>query len=239
MAIGQDYECINIKAAQYNREKRIREEEARREAEYRAELARRRKIAAAKAAAERERAEQRRKAYERAERKEARRRVVRSMMPVAASGHTGSVSVGEEYGIGSLINDNVKTGSRLFKIKWNEYLTRYFSRTAYTRVRVGTHRAVPIAFVGYLAVFAVIAGMLLVGNARVSSAKSGNNVLKARIAAAETAGKALDEQLERGMDASYVEAYAVGELGMVKKSEVSRKYITFGGEEKIVSGVSD
>lgn len=229
MAVGADFECINIEAAKYNREKKTRAEEARlaaarREAEYyRRELARLRAEAGDP-----------RPKHHRRPAKTVRGRQLSAASVGVSVGDTGAVyapgnSIGKQAG--ALIDELLAALGRWIKAR--KKAKREQVRVVRRSVR--TYRPFPVAFVGTVLIFAVIAGMLLSGNAKLSEAKADADALRTAIAAETKNALLLDERLELGSDAAYVEDYAVNVLGMVKKTEVSKKYISLAGEDKIES----
>ena len=111
--------------------------------------------------------------------------------------------------------------------------------TKYVAKYVKCEKAFPVSVIGYIIVFSVIAVFLVMGNSRICDATLKVDALKGQIAAEMSAGEILDSSLNQKFDAARIEDYAVNVLGMVKGTDVAKKYISISGEDKIVlSGVN-
>ncbi len=100
--------------------------------------------------------------------------------------------------------------------------------------KVKSAKAFPVSIIGYMAVFTIIAGFLVLGNSRINEATLYADSLKSEISAQMDRAEVLNAALGKKNDAKYIEEYAVNVLGMVKAADVSRQYISISGEEKTV-----
>lgn len=111
--------------------------------------------------------------------------------------------------------------------------------TKYVAKYVKSEKAFPVSVIGYIIVFSVIAVFLVMGNSRICDATLKVDALKNEIATEMSVGEILDSSLNQRFDAARIEDYAVNVLGMVKATDVAKKYISVSGEDKIVvSGVN-
>ncbi len=106
--------------------------------------------------------------------------------------------------------------------------------TKYVAKYVKSEKAFPVSVIGYIAVFSVIGIFLVMGNSRINDATLRANELKSEIASEINTGEILSSSLNQRNDAVRLEEYAVNVLGLVKSTDVSKRYVSISGEDKIV-----
>lgn len=106
--------------------------------------------------------------------------------------------------------------------------------TKYVAKYVKSNKAFPVSVIGYIAVFSVIGIFLVMGNTRINDATLRANELKNEIASEVNMGEILSSSLNQRKDAAQVEEYAVNVLGLVKSTDVAKRYVSISGEDKIV-----
>lgn len=111
--------------------------------------------------------------------------------------------------------------------------------TKYVKKSVKAAKPFPITAIGYTVVFAAIAMYLVLGNSKINEATLRANSLKSAIAVEAERAEKLSGALNQRKDIGYIEDYAENVLGMVKSTDVAKHYVSVSGEDKIsVRGVT-
>ena len=95
-------------------------------------------------------------------------------------------------------------------------------------------KPLPISVIGYMLVFAAIAAFLVLGNSRINEATLKADALKSEIALETERSYELSSAINQRKDMAYIEDYAENVLGMVKSTDVAKRYVSISGEDKIV-----
>ncbi|MCR5353151.1 MAG: hypothetical protein K6D98_02485 [Clostridiales bacterium] len=158
----------------------------------------------------------------------------RNMRNARAQSALGSARANEGAISGSLADDLLTTLGREIARARSEKKRAKQNETVYRLKKVKSAKAFPVSIIGYIAVFTIIAGFLVLGNSRINEATLYADSLKSEISAQNDRAEVLNAALGKKNDAKYIEDYAVNVLGMVKSADVSRQYISISGEEKTV-----
>ena len=151
-----------------------------------------------------------------------------SVHKVSVSAPMGGTSAGELWGgisaeIGRAIAEKRRAAAR-----------EKASETKYVKKSVKAARPFPVSVIGYTVVFAAIAMFLVLGNSKINEATLRADSLKSAVAAEAERGEMLASALNQRKDAGYIEDYAENVLGMVKSTDVAKRYVSISGEDKIV-----
>lgn len=106
----------------------------------------------------------------------------------------------------------------------------------YITRKVKAKTAFPVSIIGYIVVFSVIAMFLVLGNSRINEATLYASSLENEINDAINKCEMLTAEVNSRNDAASVEDYALNVLGLVKKTDVAKTYVSISGEDKIVVG---
>lgn len=105
---------------------------------------------------------------------------------------------------------------------------KYVSKT------VKAKTAFPVTIIGYMIVFSVIAMFLVLGNSKINEAIIQGDNLQSMINEEMNRCDILSTQVSSRNDAAAIEDYAVNVLGLVKKTDVAKTYVSISGEDKVV-----
>ncbi|MBP5245198.1 MAG: hypothetical protein J6036_01915 [Clostridia bacterium] len=158
----------------------------------------------------------------------------RNMRNARAQSALGSARANEGAISGSLADDLLTALGREIARARSEKKRAKQNETVYRLKKVKSAKAFPVSIIGYIAVFTIIAGFLVLGNSRINEATLYADSLKSEISAQNDRAEVLNAALGKKNDAKYIEDYAVNVLGMVKSADVSRQYISISGEENTV-----
>ena len=158
----------------------------------------------------------------------------RNMRTARAQSALRSVRANEGAISGSLADDLLTALGREIARARSEKKRAKQNETVYRLKKVKSAKAFPVSIIGYIAVFTIIAGFLVLGNSRINEATLYADTLKSEISAQNDRAEVLNAALGKKNDAKFIEDYAVNVLGMVKSADVSRQYISISGEEKTV-----
>lgn len=110
----------------------------------------------------------------------------------------------------------------------------------YVAKKVKPSKAFPISAIGYIIVFSVIAMFLVLGNSKINEANLYAESIENQISEQANQNEILTSKLNMRNDAAAIEDYAINTLGLVRKTDVAKKYVSISGEDKVVvSGVYD
>ena len=79
---------------------------------------------------------------------------------------------------------------------------------------------------------------LVLGNSRINEATLYSDSLEGQISAAINQCEMLTAEMNARNDAASVEDYALNVLGLVKKTDVAKTYVSISGEDKVVVSAS-
>lgn len=165
--------------------------------------------------------------------------------PAYASSHThvkASPAAGRGRAIedtGSLWGDILSDVGATLARKRREATRAKACETKYVKKSVKAAKPFPITAIGYTVVFAAIAMYLVLGNSKINEATLRANSLKSAIAVEAERSEKLSGALNQRKDIGYIEDYAENVLGMVKSTDVAKHYVSVSGEDKIsVRGVT-
>lgn len=105
---------------------------------------------------------------------------------------------------------------------------KYVTRT------VKAKSAFPVTVIGYIIVFSVIAMFLVLGNSKINEAIIQGDNLQSMINEEMNRCDILSSQINSRNDAAAIENYAVNVLGLVKKTDVAKTYVSISGEDKVI-----
>ncbi len=142
----------------------------------------------------------------------------------------------EEYGLRDFAGDAARALAGTYVRKKREARIRDKRYFDFTLRRTKTAKPFPVSLVGYIVVFSAIAMLLVRGNTLINEAGVRATELEGRLSREIERSVELDTALNTRSDAAFVEDYAVNVLGMVKSTDVVKKYISITGEDKIVTG---
>lgn len=109
----------------------------------------------------------------------------------------------------------------------------------YVQKKVKTTAVFPVSVIGYIIVFSVIAMFLVLGNSKINEARLYGSSLENQIGAEINKCEMLSAEINAKNDGASVEDYAINVLGLVKKTDVAKTYVSISGEDKVVvKGVS-
>lgn len=109
----------------------------------------------------------------------------------------------------------------------------------YVTKKVKAKSAFPVSVIGYIVVFSVIAMFLVLGNSRLNEATLYADSLENSINEQMNKCEMLTAEVNARNDAAAVEDYAINVLGLVKKTDVAKTYVSISGEDKIVVSGTD
>ena len=147
---------------------------------------------------------------------------------------TVSAPVNAEAKVKDVIGLAVDELIRIAAQKRKQTLKARANEPKYITKTVKETKAFPISVLGYIIVFSAIAMFLVLGNSKINESTLRIDNLKSAIADEISAGEILSATLNQRNDASYVENYAVNVLGMVKSTDVAKRYVSISGEDKEV-----
>lgn len=147
---------------------------------------------------------------------------------------TVSAPVNAEAKVKDVIGLAVDELIRIAAQKRKQTLKARANEPKYITKTVKETKAFPISVLGYIIVFSAIAMFLVLGNSKINESTLRIDNLKSAIADEISAGEILSATLNQRNDASYVENYAANVLGMVKSTDVAKRYVSISGEDKVV-----
>lgn len=146
---------------------------------------------------------------------------------------------GERYIDRDLFGEIAAEAGRALARRRREAARARACETKYVRKNVRTAQPLPISLIGYMVVFAAIAMFLVLGNSKIHEATLRVDTLKSAIAQESERADQLASSLNQRKDVSYIENYAENVLGMVKSTDVAKRYVSISGEDKIVVSGAD
>ena len=207
MSVGTGIECINLKKAKYNRDMRLAK-------------------AAETSGASRE-----------VQDSHAAGRVNTAGIRNGAYGasHTRSADIPENRltlkDVLDAVKDDIDTARNKHRI---EKMREKAREPRYIIKKVEAKTAFPVSIIGYIVVFSVIAMFLVLGNSRINEANLYAGSLEKQINEAMHKYDMLTAEINSRNDAASVESYALDVLGLVKKTDVAKTYVSISGEDKVV-----
>lgn len=142
--------------------------------------------------------------------------------------------VDEEYTAKDVIGDIADAIGRAAAKKLKEAERERSRRPRYIVRKAENIKPLPISVIGYMLVFAAIAAFLVLGNSRINEATLKADALKSEIALETERSYELSSAINQRKDMAYIEDYAENVLGMVKSTDVAKRYVSISGEDKIV-----
>ena len=156
----------------------------------------------------------------------------------AAVKKQSSVPLGREYGARDFASDVADELIGAYTKSRREAAKRKASSPVYVKKYVKEKKALPISLIAYIVIFSALLMFLVMGNTKINEATLRADALKSEIAEETAQAAILDSSLSQRNDVTYIEDYAVNVLGMVKSTDVSKKYVSISGEDKVVVGSS-
>ena len=214
MTVGTGIECINLKKAKYNRDMRI-----------------------AKAAAENAPAH-----TEYADASVACMPARNAVNGTRNIHYTRTADIPADDGI--TLKDVINEVKREINIAWHTHRKNKMRERArtpkYKTENVKAKTAFPIPVIAYIFVFSIIAALLVFGNSKINEATLYADSLETQINSAINKYEMLTAEINSRNDAASVETYALDVLGLVRKTDVAKTYVSISGEDKVVvSGVQN
>lgn len=152
----------------------------------------------------------------------------------SAGGNTVSAPVNDGYTAKDVIGLAAEELLRAAAARKKRVARERANAPKYVTKTVKAKQAFPISVIGYIVIFSVIAMFLVLGNSKINEATLRADNLKSEIASEMNRGEILNSYINQRNDAAYVEEYAINVLGMVKSTDVAKRYVSISGEDKVV-----
>ena len=149
-------------------------------------------------------------------------------------GNSVSAPVNDGYSVKDTVGLLWEELLRTISKKRKEAARERANAPKYVAKKVKAKQTFPISVLGYIIIFSVIAMFLVFGNSQINEATLRADNLKSEIASEINRGEILNAYINQRNDAAYVEEYAVNVLGMVKSTDVAKRYVSISGEDKVV-----
>lgn len=161
---------------------------------------------------------------------------VKKNAPSKAVGSTRTYNDG--YTAGDIIGILLGEASRAFVASRKKAARERAYAPHYVTKKVKA-KAFPISTLGYIVVFSVIAMFLVLGNSKINEANLYAESLESQINENINQNELLTSRLNMRNDAAMIEDYAINTLGLVRKTDVAKKYVSISGEDKVVVSGTD
>ena len=154
----------------------------------------------------------------------------------AAVKKQSSVPLSREYGARDFAGDVADELIGAYAKSRKEAARRRANAPVYVKKYIREKKAFPISVIAYIVIFSALLMFLVLGNTKINEATLRADALKSEIAAETAKADILNSRLSQRNDVTYIEDYAVNVLGMVKSTDVSKRYVSISGEDKVVVG---